>query len=233
MIIVRSVALRVLGPLFALVSLGGSCGKSRIEGTVAPYEIRATPGQSVPLSLSVSADASDKTHGEYWVVEPASLGEVTPGPGGGRHAIFTAKAIGSGTVTAYAYYRPQTSPQPVAKVGVVVAAPAGAAVSSRDAPFCDRFKQAIPGCWCSGEQPRIAETRLSVPDEAAAVALVTQHLEAIQGRRAARGGAGAPIEPSKLRCTRVQAGFFNCFAEPGYVATVSSVGEIYLTECGV
>jgi hypothetical protein len=219
--------------LCAVLSLGGSCDRTRIEGVIEPSSVRTQVGSSVRLELVVAPAVADRTRRESWVVEPESLGKVTALPGSPRRATFHAAAPGRGKVTAFAYYRPQTSPQAVATIDVVVEAAAGAALAKPGTPFCDRFSKALVGCWCSGEQPRILETGSAVPNEAAALALVQAHFDAIVKARAAEEAPGARLDRAKLRCSEIAAGFFNCFAGAEYAATVSERGEIYQTECGV
>ncbi len=169
----------------------------------------------------------------FWVVEPESLGAVTPAAGSPRRATFHAKAPGRGKITAFAYCRPQTSPQAVAEVSVAVEAEAGATVAKQRVPFCDRFSKVLVGCWCSGERPRVVETATAVPDEPAAVALVRRHRDSIAKAHAGAGASPRPANSESVKCSEIAAGFFNCFAGSDYLATVSVYGEIYLTECGV
>jgi len=105
---------------FAALSLGGTCDRTRIEGSIRPSEVRVEPGESTTLELTVVGGVSARTHREFWVVDPESLGTITASAPSARHATFEAKSRGRGTITAFAYYRPQTSPQPVARVSVTV-----------------------------------------------------------------------------------------------------------------
>ena len=216
----------------AVLSLGGSCDHTRIEAAIEPRAVRAKTGDSVPLELVVADAVSSRTVREYWVVEPESLGKVVKADSA-RRATFHAEAPGQGKITAFAYCRPQTSPQEVAEIEVAVEGEVGATLPRPDVPFCDRFSKALVGCWCSGERARIAETASAVPNEAAAVALVRDRLEAIAAASTTETAPAARLDDAPLRCSEVAVGFFNCFAGTGYVATVSAHGEIYRTECGV
>lgn len=103
-----------------LVTLGGACDQTQLEGIIHPSPVKAKVGDTISLTLEVPPEL-EGIYWEMWVVSPESLGVINYDTSGEkrREAAFTAISPGTGVIAVCGFYK-QTNPQPITEVEVIV-----------------------------------------------------------------------------------------------------------------
>ena len=106
--------------VLGLMTLGGGCDHTELEGTIHPSPVKVKVGESITLTLEVPPEL-EGIHKEMWDVDPDSLGVIDYGDCGEncRQVIFTATSPGTGGIGVCGFYK-QTNPQPITDVEVIV-----------------------------------------------------------------------------------------------------------------
>jgi len=103
-----------------LMTLGGGCDHTELEGTIHPSPVKAKVGESITLTLEVPPEL-EGIHRVIWEVDPDSLGVIDYGDCGEncRQVTFTAMSPGTGGIGVCGFYK-QTNPQDITYVDVIV-----------------------------------------------------------------------------------------------------------------